>query len=407
MPAMPRPVHYAPGEVVNVRQGVFYVDPRSGAVDGWQIPGEPVPWPFQVSPRGRYIAYGRQPSTAGSAQPWRLFDTQSGEMRDLSYGPPHFSPDDARYAVDGPDGISIVRSDDGTVEQTVPLARFREPLGFTAFITWAPDGTSLLVGYFDQPQTAPVGRVTRVDLASGTVTDVADGALPVARWSPDGRTYYVIQPPAGALVAFDAATNRERWTLALTDLGFGPSSKPGSPPGEIALPYISPDGRRAAIAVRGTFEQPAYRVYVLDAASGAIQFWIDGALTCPQHAWTAAGRWLLVSGRRGDQGGSFLAAADGSALRFVREYVGDLSPVDPNTAGVHGGGMGLAELLVIDIPGGGVRRSVQFAGDIGWDATHHPLWLPDGRMVVHAPHGGHGGCGEGPADPQELAIRFP
>jgi hypothetical protein len=170
---------------------------------------------------------------------------------------------------------------------------------------------------------------------------------------------------------------------------------------------VSPDGRHAAVAVRGTFEEPLYRVYVLDAVSGEIQFWVEGAHTCPQHAWTADGRWLLISGRRGEQAGSFLAAADGSALRFVRDYVADLSPVDPATAGVRGGGMGLAELLVLDIPGGGVRRTVQFAGDIGWDAAHDPLWLPDGRMVVHAPHGGHGGCGEGPPNPDELDVRFP
>jgi hypothetical protein len=157
-------------------------------------------------------------------------------MRDLMYGPPRFSPDDGRYAIDAPDGIGIIRSDDGMVEQTVPLARFREPLGFTAFITWSPDGASLLVGYPHLPGIAPTGRMTRVDLPTGTVTDVADGALPIARWSPDGRSFYVIQASAGALVAFDAATNRQRWTLALTDLGFGPSSKPGSPPGEIALP---------------------------------------------------------------------------------------------------------------------------------------------------------------------------
>ena len=59
------------------------------------------------------------------------------------------------------------------------------------------------------------------------------------------------------------------------------------------------------------------------------------------------------------------------------------------------------------MPAGTVRRTVQFSGDIGWDFAHVPLWLPDGRMVVHAPHFGHGGCGEGPPDPDEIGVRFP
>jgi hypothetical protein len=402
-------VHYAPGEVVNVKHGVFYVDPRSGAVDGWQLPDEPVPFPIFVSPGGRYIVYGL-PTPPGSRGPsWRLFDASTMSLRAPTDGPPRFSPDESRYAVPAGGGVQVIRAEDGTVERTISLGAGGSLADAAqVWLAWSPDGGSLLVGTPDPSGRDHAGRVARVDMASGAVVVVAEDVVPVTRWAPDGRRYFTNRAGYAALDAYDAATNRVAWSVTYERLGLEPPRKPdGSFSGSIILPYASADGRRVAVEVRGGPDRPFYYLYVLDAATGAVLFRVQGAHTCGQNIWSADGRWLLVGGRRGGVAGSFLVAGDGSTVRHAPARIDDLSPVDPATGGARGGSAGLAAIEVLDVPAGTVRRTVQFSGDIGWDFAHVPLWLVDGRIVVHAPHLGHGGCGEGPPDPDEIDVRVP
>jgi hypothetical protein len=138
-----------------------------------------------------------------------------------------------------------------------------------------------------------------------------------------------------------------------------------------------------------------------------VRFWVEGSYTCPLHAWTADSRWLLVNGMRGAESGAFLVAADGSDLRYLAPHVADLSPVDAGIAGLRGGDGGLASLHVLAVPAGGEQLRSRFSGDLGWDTNHDPIWLTDGRMVAHAPHPGHGGCGEGSPITEQMIVRFP
>jgi hypothetical protein len=407
--SLPQLVRFAPGQVVDVQTGVFYVDPRTGAVDAWQVPGDLSPVGFEVSPNGRYIAYGGSLSQQpGSLPSWRVFDTRRNVVRDLSYGPPQFAPDEERYAVAGPDGVSIVRAQDGVVERAFPIARFREPLGFVPRIDWSPDSATLLVA-FDEPPWAgrAEGRVIRLTPATGEATEVANGVLPYPRWSPDGRLFFVIDRQGDGLRAM-TPDGRPAWTVSLSTLGMVMPAPPDKPPAvQASLPWTSPDGQHTAVSFRGDLDAPFNRVYVFDTATGAVRFWVDGSYTCPLHAWTADSRWLLVNGARGDERGAFLVSADGSTLRFLAPHVADLSPTDSGIAGLRGGDGGLATIDVLDVPTGDVQQRIRFTGDLGWDTNHDPIWLTDGRMVAHAPHPGHGGCGEGPLITEQLAVRFP
>lgn len=407
--ASPRHVRYAPDEVVSIQKGVFYVDPRSGAVDAWELPAEFHPVLFEVSPGGRYVAYGGPTALQSNVpQAWRLFDTQRNVVRDLPYGPPQFAPDEWRYAMAGPDGVSIVRAEDGEVERIFPISRFREPRGFVPAIAWAPDGGSLLVGFDEPPSIGPSeGRVVRLSPATGESTDVANAVLPYARWTADGRLFFLLAGDAAELRAF-SSDGRLAWSVSLKSLGIEAPHQSGKPPSvQMSMPWISPDGRLVAVSLRGDSEIPVNRVYVFDTATGSTQFWVDGAYTCPSHAWTADSRWLLVNGTRTTQSGTFLVSAEGSTLRYLALYVADLSPVDAGIAGVRGQDDGLAAIHVVDVTSGMLRHSVRFSGDIGWDTNHDPIWLADGRMVAHSPHLGHGGCGEGPPITEQLTVRFP
>jgi hypothetical protein len=403
---MPRPDSHAAGEPFTAEFGIWFVDPRSGAVQGWRIEESVVPVGQSVSPGGRYLVYGVH--IGADPQPrWRLFDTDAEQVRELT-DRPVFTRDESRYALAGPDGISIVRAEDGSVERTFPVARFGRPAGFQPSIVWSPDGDTLLAT-FPRPLpdgSGPMGltggtpfQILRLTPATGAVVEVAAQPLAIARWSGDGRLYFTGRSSGGGVAAYRAADNGLAWQLMPEQFGLSVGVRDGEPYGQTDLPVTSPDGAMAAIGVRGAAQAPLYRVYVVDTTSGAVRFWVEGAYTCGPHIWTADGRWLLVHGRQGQMSGSFLVAADGSEVRFLADYVEDLSPVDAGTAAVRG--------RVFDVPSGAVRHSFPIAGNWGWDFAHDPLWLPDGRMVIYAPHGGHGGCGLGPASPEQLAVRFP
>lgn len=120
-------------------------------------------------------------------------------------------------------------------------------------------------------------------------------------------------------------------------------------------------------------------------------FEIQNARVC-RTSWSADGRWLPVVAYRNGVAGTFLVAADGAEVREFGAVGILLSPHDPRTAGAFTYGPAPHRLSVIDVPTGAVRHEVAITGSPGWDFLHR-TWLSDGRLLVHAPHGGHGGCG--------------
>jgi hypothetical protein len=404
-PSAPRRVSYAPGATVPAQQGVYYVDPNTGAVEGWDLPELPTAGAFgiTVSPGGRYIIW-----SVGERQVQRrLLDTRTGAVRDhppyIRTGP--FAPDDRRFlAQTTPPNGQIVRAEDGEVERT--LSPPADGLWFFENGEWAPDGESLLLWFGAAPVPRPQQqrRVFRLNLRTGSMQEVAKGAILGASWAADGQRYALLHHDA--IEMWRADTNAVLWRLTVQDLGVPPSAERFEQPFRVT--GFSRDGGQLLFHFAGASGMPpnyVRRLYMVDAATGRVRFWLENALVCGPHVWSADGRWLHVLGLWQGQGGSLLVSPDSRAVQRVeRGYVEDLSPVDGGTAGVKGGAGN--ELLVIDIPSGSVRHTIRFDGQPAWDFVHQPAWLTDGRIVVTAPHLGHGGCGEGPPLP-EMEIRIP
>lgn len=426
-PAPPRHVTFAPGERFDAERGVYYVDPRTGAVEGWQAPDVlplfAVTPPYPVTAGGRYLAYGvykpgvhTTPDLAPNPTPNEpvydvLYDTQTHTLRNLSASPyRRFATDASRYVVPEQDGITVVRTEDGTVERSFVLT----PFGYTRESfrdgAWSPDGQALLAWFASpEPNGAPMHRVLRLDVATGTAKELATGIFAQAEWSPDGQRYFLSLH--SVIQAHTAADDSLLWRITADRLGVPVAVKDGREPlGIVAFHSVSPDGSGAAIVAWGAgnwhFATPDARLYVVDPDNGTVRFWVEGVLACGR-VWTADGRWLHVVGRRGEEAGSFFVAADGSVVRYFGRYITDVSPVEPRTGGVLAYGAGASSLHVVDLPSGATRHAVTMAGEPGWDTNHEPVWLADGRMVVFAPHYGHGGCGFEHELPPDLAVHFP
>jgi hypothetical protein len=389
---------------VPLQQGVYYADPGTGAVEGWELPEMPAAGAFgiTVSPGGRYIIW----SMGERDMRRKLLDTSTGAVRDHLYlrsGP--FSPDDRRFLAHGDQRAAlVVRADDGVVERTIePPAN---GLWFFESGEWAPDGESLLLwfGETSLPRPQDQRRVFRLTLPTGSIHEVATGRVISAGWSPDGQRYALLYHDAIEMRRSD--TDAVLCRLTVQDMGVPPSAERFEQP--FRMVGFSRDGRQLLFHYTGAYgAAPSYvrRLYMVDTATGRVRFWLENALVCGPHVLSADGRWLHVLGGWQGQSGSLMVSADGGTVqRIERGYVEDLSPLDGGIAGVLGSTR--TELLVIDVPAGATRHTITFDGHPAWDFTHQPAWLPDGRMVVTAPHLGHGGCAEGPSLP-EMEIRTP
>ena len=409
----PRRLTAAAGETITVQSGVWYVDPRSGAAEGWEIPGVTLSALYRISPGGRYIAYSLPGPQGRPPLRWQLLDTRTGAVREIG-GAPLFAPDESRFVVPTQNGFEVVRSADGAVERTFPLGRFADPVSPLPYGAWSPSGDTLLVWFGDVPLGGlPATRVYRLTVADGAAKEVARRPVRLGRWFPDGRRYSLLSAVGDELEVRDAGDDRVLWSQTVDRFFLAEGApRPEKPEGDLTLPSFSPDGRQAAIIARWQPQQPPgaqaqSRVLVVDPATGGVRFWVEGAWACGPRRWTADGRWLLVQGRRGATAGAFLVSADGRQVQYLTEHVEDLSPTDASIAGLLTGGPAGLFLRVINVPDGRIRQEIRLNGDPGWDFAHDPLWLNDGRMVVTGPHGGHGGCAEGPAPAAEIAVRFP
>lgn len=111
---------------------------------------------------------------------------------------PTWSPDSTRLAfIMGPDANAYgVTGELWTIgiDGTDPTMLFAGPV---AAPTWSPDGTRIL---FETSTHPDPGRIGYLDVATGEVVDLGEGALP--RWSPDGRHIAYVVESAGALDVF-------------------------------------------------------------------------------------------------------------------------------------------------------------------------------------------------------------
>lgn len=410
-PATPFRVTAAAGTVIDTTRAVFFVDPRDGSAEGWRIPAHPTAVPitqFIVSPFGRYFVYGDRYDAKRATFDWFLFDTRSETVSEL---PPLsergvFSPDERWYAIPGWDRVIIVRTADGTVERTIPLDGFApvdEPTRGSRIgtsIGWNPTGTSLAIALLRRSDGRGWRKtITLYHLATDRFERVIDGEDLSFQWFPDGRHYLLTT--GSDIAAFHATSGTLLWrtlAAALLEL-FG--ELPPAPPGELAAPgvqqpIISPNG--ALILVESGMRwidgfgfpvQLRSRLLLLDAETGTPRLAVDDATPCPPGSWTADSRRLVVLGYIGDRYGMVAIRVDGQDIRYIHLNIHGLSPVVASLGGSQShDGIELYDLLT-----GVLRRTIRLSGASGWDFLHQPLWLRDGRILLHAHHGGHGGCG--------------
>jgi hypothetical protein len=429
----PSRVTFPPGAPIDLKRGVAFVDPRTGAVEAWALP-EGSLTAGMVSPGGRYVAYavvvGRQPFAGSSIGVTRtlLLDTRTSTYWELPGWVHAFSRDESRLLVvpwgrpsGTPERILVVRTDTGAIEREIVLDNYGVPSSFgysyntSPSGAFSPDGEHAFIWFAHYERTdsgwrQAGSRLLKVNLRSGAVTTSTVGQLPHLVWSRDGQRYLLTT--TDAIQVRRTVDDAVLWSVRAEDILISsvPSRiSPQHPDRSFHFTSLSADGRLAAVSafVPHTTPDSAARMYVLDVETGEVRFWIEGALHCDRLAWTADSHWLTVLGHKGEQRGSFLIAADGSVIRYFSELAYP-SLADGAIAGTIDWSATRRAVQVLNVPDGTVRLSVLFQNPPVWDWLHDPLWLPDGRAVIRSsPDDAHDGCALGQFAAPELAVVFP
>jgi WD40-like Beta Propeller Repeat len=179
-----------------------------------------------------------------------------------------------------------------------------------AYPRFTPDGRTLVFGYWQYPAELPTADIYRMDVASGRVTRVFEGAIMfLYRWAEAAPVFVTAR--GDNLVVVDASTGRSR------ELGRGEGPDPA----------LDPRGDRLAYSRRG---------------KGGRSLWVRGVAGDTPRKLTEDGQWPFWS-------------RDGTRVAFFPADANDSEP---------------AELRVVPARGGKARRLVDDAmvGRVLW--TH-------------------------------------
>jgi Tol biopolymer transport system component len=170
--------------------------------------------------------------------------------------------------------------------ETGQLRELKPQLGYFAFVTWSPDGRTLLTRGRDVKGRNP--GLYRIDVQTGDATLVTGSNADTVQWAPDGKHLYLVRGPS--IVERDLASETEREIAKIAI------------PGARAVAF-SPDGRSVALELRDT---GAVFVMTMDGAVRELtRFAAPDELLARTH-WTSDGRALAVATRRDSDGESGL-----------------------------------------------------------------------------------------------------
>jgi hypothetical protein len=390
--AAPRHALFAPGDTIAAEgSGIFFLDPVTGAAEGWVTPNDQGCVAGAVQAEGRKVFYTcrrqQQPSPPGGAPALTTYvlDTVSGGWS------PFTAPDDS-YGIIAPDGGALTQLAIGAVRSVVA----RSPGVSPALERWAPDGSAFVAGFrVAGDQTSPSALyLIRMDSSEPIALP---GGLDWPAWAPDGTKIALVESMRGekprttdAITVVDSR-GRTMWSRDAVIYG--------------GNPRWSPDSRLLGLQVRrGLPSQeepnPVDDLSVFDGASGEPAFRVLGALACAGQYWTADNR--LIAGSYVDAG-DIVIDPEARTLHKLGSYVTP-SPTDSRL----GISLDSGDFYAVDLQDASRRLIAKTTVDPAWDFAHEPLFA-GGRIVFRAPHGGHGGCGEGspPLHLPVMELQFP
>lgn len=402
---IPRPVTFAPGETVSAEgPGIFFLDPETGATEGWVIPGENR-FALTVTSisadgglvlftcREQYPEEGLGPCNRfapDSPFTWYLLNTETGERTQL----PHvmefrsFSPDGSMLLGETADGLALASVSSLRTASVTALSDVR-PLGVASgSASWSPDSASIIV------RSAAGTFLVRADSAE-TVQLLPEAVVRGIAWAPDSSKVVLVLPP-------EESTSLDSPSGIFVFDGDGNQLWHRPAEGEAPNPRWSADGEQLAVQVRVVYEQEpnVFRLDVFDGATGEPRYRIPGAIACSGRIWTADGSRLVV----GSYGlGAFVG--DPNTGTFRRLEVGAKpSLTDPD----QGIGFDGFDFYRVDLSSGEFTHLAETTVEPAWFSDHEPLFVGE-RIVFTAPHGGHGGCAVccGLDNPPEPAFRYP
>ncbi|RME41189.1 MAG: hypothetical protein D6796_16165, partial [Caldilineae bacterium] len=245
-----------------------------------------------------------------------------GRLTNLTRSPdgdwsPRWSPDGTRIAFTshraGQSDIWLMDAGGGN-----PVNLTRHPAWDYA-PAWSPDGTQIaFISERDGDPEIFVQSLTGDDARQLTFNDYPD-KLPA--WSPDGTQ-----------IAFAAIINGVE-QIYLLNRRDGDAIAPLLPPKLNGTnPVWKPDG--SAIAFVGWETPDAIRLYTLDLRTGRLQPRYTDTAWIGSLNWSADGRWLFFTGRKGGNHDLFaLRLSDGAVYRLTGDPAWDdfpaLRPGDP------------------------------------------------------------------------------
>lgn len=227
-----------------------------------------------------------------------------------------------------------------------------------------PNSTTGLSGTLDIPESSSAASIVTIDLSSGASASTFDGQGP--HRTPEGTVLMV--RGNGDLV--EATTTQERVITA-------ENTEYPNPEGyddRFENPRLSPNG--GLIAYAGTYLK--YAVYVVDRATGALQFGIEPATNLEgfrRPSWISDTEILV---------GGYL---DNPGLYVIDVETGDVGRIDDNLANptdpvVSPDRSRMAFILnkhvwIMNLDGSGLRQISTSDGE-----EKMPTWSPDGKWIL-------------------------